>query len=340
MSADMDAGSGLGDERDAGGRADDGRADDAIEGAVDGALDGALDGAVDASGDGADGQGDRVGDAQDVEELVAAYLASLAHEAERLEWSARQELLDDVRSHIDVALAESENPDRAELTRILSALGDPREIVDAASADSPTAFGAGVPTSTLPPVPPMPLDPGAPYPLGGREVAAILLLLIGAFVVGIGWLVGLWLLWTSPRWSNRDKLIGTFVLPGGLAPLALIAGTASGSTACTTTGDGPPACVHHGVVLSAWPAALVATLLIAVPLATSFYLWRRARTVRPMVPANGRGMAAISVGVAVVFGVMVAGCGAFLLAGATSTTHSVTTVPEVSQEAPVASPLP
>ena len=52
---------------------------------------------------------------------------------------------------------------------------------------------------------------------GTREWAAIFLLLFGGFALGIGWVVGLVLLWSSRAWSTLDKLVGTFVLPGGLA---------------------------------------------------------------------------------------------------------------------------
>jgi hypothetical protein len=31
------------------------------------------------------------------------------------------------------------------------------------------------------------------------------------------WPIGVLLLWRSPAWNRRDKLIGSFVLPGGLA---------------------------------------------------------------------------------------------------------------------------
>lgn len=62
--------------------------------------------------------------------------------------------------------------------------------------------------------------PGA----GAREIAAIPLLLIGGVVLPfVGWVIGVALLWSSPRWSRRDKWIGTFLLPGGLLPFGIIA---------------------------------------------------------------------------------------------------------------------
>ncbi len=56
-----------------------------------------------------------------------------------------------------------------------------------------------------------------------RGLALIPLLLGGLLLVGIGWLVGVALLWMSRVWSTRDKLVGTFLLPGGLLCAALLA---------------------------------------------------------------------------------------------------------------------
>ena len=44
----------------------------------------------------------------------------------------------------------------------------------------------------------------------------ITLLLIGAFLAVVGWVVGVVLLWRSRVWTLRDKLIGTLLWPGGL----------------------------------------------------------------------------------------------------------------------------
>lgn len=266
-------------------------------------------------------------------QMVADYLAELEREAERLDATTRQELLEDVRNHIEVALAESENADDSQVAHILSALGAPREIVDAASPDEP--FGVSAPPTVVAPLGATGMwDQGAPYPLGGREIAAILLLLVGAFLIGVGWLVGLWLLWSSPRWSLRDKLIGTFVLPGGLGLLVAVFGVASSGSACTTVDAGPPVCTHTGVSLSPWAALLLALLLVALPLATSFHLWRRARAVRPEYPAARGATSALMLGTALAVGVLVAGCGAFLLAGSSTTVTRPVPAPVVSQVAP------
>ena len=53
--------------------------------------------------------------------------------------------------------------------------------------------------------------------LGGYERSAILWLLLGGFVFGMGWVIGLFQLWGSGAWTTLDKLIGTLLWPGGLA---------------------------------------------------------------------------------------------------------------------------
>jgi hypothetical protein len=61
------------------------------------------------------------------------------------------------------------------------------------------------------------------------ERAAMALLLVGGVpflmgggFLGLGWVVGCVLLWTSPRWRWTDKLLGTLVWPGGLAAVAFL----------------------------------------------------------------------------------------------------------------------
>src|SRR5262249_46799176 len=50
------------------------------------------------------------------------------------------------------------------------------------------------------------------------DIATVLLLLLGGVALdGIGWFGGVVLLWASRRWSIRDKIFGTLVVPLGLA---------------------------------------------------------------------------------------------------------------------------
>jgi hypothetical protein len=50
---------------------------------------------------------------------------------------------------------------------------------------------------------------------GTTEWVAIILLLFGGFIVGVGWVAGLVLLWISRAWTMRDKWIGTLAIPAG-----------------------------------------------------------------------------------------------------------------------------
>ena len=94
----------------------------------------------------------------------------------------------------------------------------------------------------------------------------IALLLVGGFLWGVGWLVGVVLLWLSDAWTIRQKLIGTFVVPGGLAlPLYLLI------VATLATSSGGPAAWERGLIV----AGLVAVAVAAV--AAAVFLARRAR---------------------------------------------------------------
>jgi hypothetical protein len=267
------------------------------------------------------------------DELVAAYLRELEREAERLPWNARMELLEDVRSHIEVALAEmwpdevaGESGDRvaevggdgdtvgesgegvaeaetksARVREILAALGEPREIVDAAVADEP---GATVPPQAPPPglpTGPMPAyafaPTGPPYRLGTAEVFAVALLLGGFLLFGIGWIIGLILLWTSPRWTIREKLVGTFVLPGGLGLGALLIGMSTSSKACDADSSGFHHCTTSGWSLPGWASLVVLAIGVGLPIYTSVFLVRRARQRALAQSRPGRAVSGLLLGV-------------------------------------------
>ena len=197
------------------------------------------------------------------DQLVANYLARLQAALRDLPAARRDELLEQVSEHIATARAElGAQASEAEIRTLLERLGDPAAI----------AAEAGEPVQPLQARP------------GWMEVAVLVLLPIGGIVLPVlGWFVGVALLWISERWSVRDKLLGTFVVPGGLAlPLALglfassvqscvsnPVPVSSDSSAPVCTG-GPPGWLE---VLG--PVALV--LLLLAPLATVVYLGVRLR---------------------------------------------------------------
>jgi hypothetical protein len=216
----------------------------------------------------------------------------------------------------------------------LARLGDPDQIVRAAAEQAGAGqFGgragpggepvAGGPASTggfgpgdaggRGPGDPGSYGPGRAYPgwpasydpsrpmasgMGALEIAAVILLLVGGFLAGIGWIVGVVLLWISPRWRLSDKLLGTLIWPGGLAgALIVLTGVAffpveTASTACyggsatssSSSGLDQTSSQNCGNAGAAIPSWLTVTLLIVAvvlaiggPILVTIRLVRQAR---------------------------------------------------------------
>jgi HAAS len=201
------------------------------------------------------------------DQLVARYLARLQAALRDLPVARRDELLEQVSEHIATARAElGAQAGEAEIRMLLERLGDPAAIAAEAGHGSDE-----------------PVDPPRARP-GWLEVAALVLLPIGGIIIPVfGWFVGVALLWTSERWSVRDKLLGTLVVPGGLAlPVALGLFATSTQTCVTTpvpaSGATPvPICTGGppGWLEVLGPMAMV--LLLLAPLATVIHLGVRLR---------------------------------------------------------------
>jgi uncharacterized membrane protein len=134
---------------------------------------------------------------------IQDYLAAVEREAAALPAERRQELLADLSEHIEVALTE--RPDR--VTEVLRELGDPRTI--AATALHEAGGSAHKPTSSG-------VHPSVVALLLGLAAPASL---VWVPLQPLMWVVGLALLWTSPRWTTGHKAIGT--VTGVVAPLAV-----------------------------------------------------------------------------------------------------------------------
>ena len=118
----------------------------------------------------------------------------------------------------------------------------------------------------------------------------MILLPLGGFAIGVGWLVGVVLLWSSRLWTTREKLIGTLIVPGGIATALLVAVLTGTKRRCSTFATVDPstgsvvgrATVHctpsagPGAAATAWQTALV-VLCVLGPVVSAVFLARRAR---------------------------------------------------------------
>jgi len=152
------------------------------------------------------------------DQLVATYLTRLGAALHDLPKARREELLEQVSEHIATARAElGPHASEAEIRQLLERLGDPATIA-AEAGQRPDEH----------------LQPSQVRP-GWMEVTALILLPIGGIIIPVlGWFVGVALLWSSARWTVRDKLIGTLVIPGGLALPAALGGLAVSGHGCAS----------------------------------------------------------------------------------------------------------
>jgi hypothetical protein len=190
------------------------------------------------------------------EELITDYLRQLDRELKDLPRARRREVVEEISEHIEEARA-GEGRDEVATLNVLERLGDPADI----AAEARARFGIELRRS------------------GSHEVAALVLLLVGGFLFGIGWFVGIVLLWSSGVWSTRDKLIGTLVFPGGLALPVTLAMTAGASETCISGSQ------HMGETCTGGPSTsgqvggiVLFVVLVVGPLLATFYLARRLRS--------------------------------------------------------------
>jgi hypothetical protein len=183
--------------------------------------------------------------------LAEDYLRRLHHIARVLPRHEREELVAEIRNHLDSGLPPDAT--EADVRNLLDELGPPDDIVAAARPERP------------------------PTRRGPREVFALILLVTGLPPI-LGWLAGVGLLLWSPLWSTRQKLLGILVWPGGYvvllgAPVITWrqgscpvppAGSSEALAGCTTSG-GPS------------PWWIVGTVIVVIaPLLVATYLYRAA----------------------------------------------------------------
>jgi uncharacterized membrane protein len=137
--------------------------------------------------------------------LAEDYLARLDRAAHALPPQDRDELLAELRSHLQAGLAPGATD--ADVLNFLAELGSPEEIVAAAQPEHSTSLPAAMPPASR---------------WGTLEVIAVLALTVGTFVLPVvGPLVGIVLVWGSTRWTRHEKWIATALTALPVAGLAL-----------------------------------------------------------------------------------------------------------------------
>jgi len=125
-------------------------------------------------------------------------------------------------------------------------------------------------------------EAGAPPPRSQRwDAWAPWLIIFGPVASGLGWVAGVLILWTSPRWSRRDQLIATFVPPAGLVALffglvAVLRATA-GCPGHVPALHVPAGCATRGVTLPLGVAILLAVAGLAAHVLPPIHLMRARR---------------------------------------------------------------
>jgi len=140
------------------------------------------------------------------DQLIDGYLARIQAAAGDLPAGARNELLDDMRSHIAEARSREQEETDAMILNILDRLGEPAVVV----TEARERLG---------------ILPSALYRPGLLEIAAV-------FLVVLIWPIGVVLLWISPAWNGRDKLIGSLAPLGGYIGLYAAAVVATHTRGC------------------------------------------------------------------------------------------------------------
>jgi hypothetical protein len=205
-------------------------------------------------------------------ELVGAYLDRLRAVGSGLPPDRRDELVAEVREHIDEATRAERaagNVGEAGVRNVLDRLGPPEEIArEAIAQEPPAAAHQSQPT---------------PQKTDLRDISTVLLLMFGGFLLGIGWVVGVALLWSSTRWRTRDKWLATLVWPFGYASVFLVGGIAGLSASSTTLCSSSPvvragARAHQtcatGFSLPAWVGIPVFVLVMIAPVLVAVRLLR------------------------------------------------------------------
>jgi hypothetical protein len=193
--------------------------------------------------------------ASEADKLVRRYLAQLDAALRGVDATRRQEIRADVHRHVEQGRTGLDRDDVASVRALLSKVGDPAAIAATAGAPPPGSSR---------------WDAWAPW-----------LIIFGPVASGLGWVAGVLILWTSPTWSRRDKLIATFVPPAGLVALffGLVATlrAAAGCSGHIPALHASAGCTAREVTLPLGVAILLAVAGLAAHLLPPIHLMRTRR---------------------------------------------------------------
>jgi hypothetical protein len=208
--------------------------------------------------------------------LAEDYMGRLRRAGRDLPPARLRELSAEIEGYLSETIPPSASDEEA--LGVLERLGSPGEIIEAEQDPVPAVADRR----------------------SWRERAAVILLPLGGFVFGVGWLVGLILLWSSRLWTTRDKLIGTLIVPGGIATTLLIVVLTGTKRICkgfatvnpstgSFVGRASMHCTPSGSPSAATTALHIALVVFFVlgPVVSAVYLARRARA-RPALVATPR----------------------------------------------------
>jgi len=189
----------------------------------------------------------------EADKLVRRYLAQLDAALQGVEASRRQEILAEVHEHIEEERSGIDPDDTASVRTLLDKVGDPAAIA---------------------------AEAGAPPPGSRRwDVWAPWLIIFGPIASGLGWIAAMLILWPSPTWSRRDKLIATLVPLAGLVALFFgLVAALGGPAACPGHAVHAAAgCTTKGISLPLGVAILLAVAGLAAHLLPPIHLMRTRR---------------------------------------------------------------
>lgn len=143
--------------------------------------------------------------------LAHDYLRQVERSLAPLPRGRRDEVLGDLREHLDASLASATT--EADVRNALDRLGEPREVARAALAE------AGVPAQPAEPV---------------MEWWALGLISLGSLLLPVaGWVAGIVMVWMSEIWTRRHKVLATLVLPCGFLGSIIWVETVARATSST-----------------------------------------------------------------------------------------------------------